>query len=184
MLNRISISTHSQLPLIHVVNKDDELLSNNCDTQWYSILKNFPWENYRELGASYYNALYDFNISKQLKEEDPKENKETKDEGRQRLLFNRTTMDKSKSALHEMNPKQIAVPLVSPQSVSQAVQVLRLDEHCDPIYFQRNRYSRFYMVPDVCQIYLSFPIGGQPIKWSLQLCTAWVCESASCAASV
>jgi len=126
MLNRVSISTHTQLPLLHVVNEDDELLSNNCDAQWYSILKNFPWENYRELGASYYNALYDFNISKQLKEEDPKENKETKDEGRQRLLFNRTTMDKSKSVLHEMNPKQIAVPLVSPQSVSPGVVPKRL----------------------------------------------------------
>ena len=126
MLNRVSISTHTQLPLLHVVNEDDELLSNNCDAQWYSILKNFPWENYRELGASYYNALYDFNISKQLKEEDPKENKETKDEGRQRLLFNRTTMDKSKSVLHEMNPKQIAVPLASPQSVSPGVVPKRL----------------------------------------------------------
>jgi hypothetical protein len=126
MLNRVSISTHTQLPLLHVVNEDDELLSNNCDAQWYSILKNFPWENYRELGVSYYNALYDFNISKQLKEEDPKENKETKDEGRQRLLFNRTTMDKSKSVLHEMNPKQIAVPLVSPQSVSPGVVPKRL----------------------------------------------------------
>lgn len=126
MLNRVSILTHTQLPLLHVVNEDDELLSNNCDAQWYSILKNFPWENYRELGASYYNALYDFNISKQLKEEDPKENKETKDEGRQRLLFNRTTMDKSKSVLHEMNPKQIAVPLVSPQSVSPGVVPKRL----------------------------------------------------------
>jgi hypothetical protein len=40
------------------------------------------------LGGSYYNALYDFNISKQLKEEDSKENKETKDASRQRLLFN------------------------------------------------------------------------------------------------
>lgn len=126
MLNRISISTHSQLPLIHVVNEDDELLSNNCDAQWYLILKNFPWENYRELGASYYNALYDFNISKQLKEEYPKENKETKDEGRQRLLFNRTTMNKSKSVLHEMNHKQKAVPIVSPQSVSPGVVPKRL----------------------------------------------------------
>jgi hypothetical protein len=62
MLNLSSILPHSQLPLIHVVNEDDKLLSNNCDSQWYSILQNFPWENYRELGASYYNALYDFNI--------------------------------------------------------------------------------------------------------------------------
>jgi len=126
MLNRITFSTHSQLPLIHVVNEDDELLSNNCDSQWYSVLKIFPWEKYRELGASYYNALYDFNISKQLKDENLKENKEAKDEGRQRLLFNRTTMDKSKSVLHEMNSKPIAVPLVSPQSISPGVVPKRL----------------------------------------------------------
>ena len=76
----------------YVVNEDDEILYNNCDAQWYSILKNFPWENYRELGASYYNALYEFNISKQLKAKNSPKNKETKDAGRQRLLFNRTTV--------------------------------------------------------------------------------------------
>jgi hypothetical protein len=91
MLNQVSISNHIQLPIIQIVNKDDQLLSNNCDARWYSILKNFPWEDYRELSALYYNALYDFNISKQLKE-DSNKNKETKDEGRQRLLFNRATM--------------------------------------------------------------------------------------------
>ena len=93
MLNQVPVLNHIQLPLIQIVNEDDELLSNNRDAQWYSILKNFPWEDYRELAVSYYNALYDFNISKQLKE-DTIENKETKDEGRQRLLFNRATMDK------------------------------------------------------------------------------------------
>jgi len=125
MLNQVPVLNHIQLPLIQIVNKDDELLSNNRDAQWYSILKNFPWEDYRELAVSYYNALYDFNISKQLKE-DTIENKETKDEGRQRLLFNRATMDKSISVLHEMKSKQIAVPLVSPQSVSPGVVPKRL----------------------------------------------------------
>ena len=66
MLNQVPVLNHIQLPLIQIVNKDDELLSNNHDAQWYSILKNFPWEDYRELAVSYYNALYDFNISKQL----------------------------------------------------------------------------------------------------------------------
>jgi len=125
MLNQVSISNHIQLPIIQIVNKDDELLSNNCDARWYSILKNFPWEDYRELAASYYNALYDFNISKQLKE-DSNKNKETKDEGRQRLLFNRATMDKAKSVLLQMKSKPIAVPLVSPQSVSPGVVPKRL----------------------------------------------------------
>ena len=67
MLAPVSISTHSQLPLIHVVNEDDQLLSNNCNANWYSILKIFPWQNYREPAAFYYNALYDFNISQQQK---------------------------------------------------------------------------------------------------------------------
>ena len=125
MLNQVSISTAIQLPLIHVVNEDDQLLSNNRDAQWYLILKNFPWENYRELAASYYNALYDFNISTQLSQ-DPEENIETEDEARQRLLFSRTTMDKSSSVMHQMKAKQIAVPLVSPQSVSPGVVPKRL----------------------------------------------------------
>jgi hypothetical protein len=126
MLNQVSISTHTQLPLIHVVNEDDELLSNNRDAQWYLTLKDFQWKNHRELAASYYNALYNFNISKQLKKEEPTENNETKDRARQRLLFNRTTMDKSRSVLHEMKPEQISVPLVSPQSVSPGVVPKRL----------------------------------------------------------
>ena len=125
MLNQVSTPTHIQIPLIHVVNKDDELLSNSSNAQWYQILKDLPWENHRELGASYYNALYDFNISKQL-EKDPNENKETKDQGRQRLLFNRPTMDESRSAMYEMNVKPIAVPLVSPQSISPGVVPRRL----------------------------------------------------------
>jgi hypothetical protein len=120
MLNQVSQSAHIQLPLIHVVNEDDELLSNSSDAPWYPLLKSFPWENYRELGARYYNALYDFNILSQLRK-DPKEHKETKNQGRQRLLFSRPTMDDSKSVMHEMNPKPIRVPLVSPQSIRPGV---------------------------------------------------------------
>ena len=125
MLNQAPVLNHIQLPLVQIVNEDDELLSGNVDAQWYTILKNFPWEDYRELAASYYNALYDFNISNQLKEE-AAENKETKDEGRQRLLFGRATMDKTHSVLHEMESKKIAVPLVSPRSVSPGVVPKRL----------------------------------------------------------
>lgn len=125
MLDQVSISTHIQLPLIQVVNEDDELLSNNFDAPWYPILKNFPWKNYRVLGASYYDALYNFSISAQNRE-DPKENKETKNESRQRLLFGRSTMDKSKSVMHEMKIKKITTPLVSPKSISPGVVPKRL----------------------------------------------------------
>jgi hypothetical protein len=125
MLAQVSISPHSQLPLIHVVNEDDQLLSNNCDASWYLILKNFPWENYREPAAFYYNALYDFNISTEQKAA-PKANKESKSEGRQRLLFSRATMDKSASVMHEMKAKRIKKSVVLPQSVAPGVVPKRL----------------------------------------------------------
>jgi len=125
MLNQVPISNHTQLPLIQVVNKDDELLSNNGGAQWYTILKSFPWKDYCELAASYYNALYDFNISKQPKE-NTVENSETKDQGRQRLLFSRATIDKSQSVLHEMKSKRIAEHTVSSQSVSPGIVPKRL----------------------------------------------------------
>ena len=116
MLNQVSPRAHVQLPLIHVVNEDDKLLSNNSDAHWYSILKNFPWENYRNLAALYYNALYHFNITAQTKVA-LKKNTETKNEGRQRLLFRRPTMDKSTPVMHKMNPKKIKKHIVSPQSI-------------------------------------------------------------------
>ena len=125
MLDRNSVSPHIQLPLIQVVNEDDELLSKNSDAHWYAVLKDFPWENYCDLGASYYDALYDFNISKLLGEA-PGENKETKNEGRQRLLFSRATMDTSTPVMHEMKPKQINRQFVSPHSISPGVFPKRL----------------------------------------------------------
>ena len=35
-----------QLPLIHVVDLDDMILSNSEDAEWYRILKNLPWLPY------------------------------------------------------------------------------------------------------------------------------------------
>ena len=149
MQSQISPAAHVQLPLIHVVNEDDELLSNNDDAHWYSILKNFPCQYYRELGALYYNALYDFNISVQRKKL-PKANNETKAEGRQRLLFGRTTMDKSSPVMHEMNPKPINRHLVSPQSISPGVVPKRLggkktdgEGRCLPGHYCRLYWRRF-----------------------------------------
>ena len=64
MLNLNSVAAHQQIPLIQVVHEDDELLANSPEAEWYNILKNLPWEQYRSIGADYYNALYHFNKSK------------------------------------------------------------------------------------------------------------------------
>ena len=86
------IAEGQQIPLIHEVHSDDERLLNTIDGEWFEILYHFCWEAYRPFAADYYNALYDFN------QQPPKAatgegevNAETKEEARQRLLFDRAT---------------------------------------------------------------------------------------------
>lgn len=49
MLNLNSVAAHQQIPLIHVVHEDDELLANSPEAEWYNILQNLPWEQYRSI---------------------------------------------------------------------------------------------------------------------------------------
>jgi hypothetical protein len=86
------IAEGDQIPLIHEVQSDDEHLLNTIDGEWFEILYYFRWEDYRKPAADYYNALYDFNQTPILAAtEESEERPETKEEARQRLLFNRAT---------------------------------------------------------------------------------------------
>jgi len=67
MLNFNPCPISGQLPLIHVIDNDDQLLLNSPDAHWYRILFYFPWEDYRVLAVDYYNALYDFNLTRRNK---------------------------------------------------------------------------------------------------------------------
>ncbi len=49
MLNLNSVAAHQQIPLIYVVHEDDELLANSPEAEWYKILQNLPWEQYRSI---------------------------------------------------------------------------------------------------------------------------------------
>jgi hypothetical protein len=84
-----------QLPLIHTVDKDDQLLINSPDAEWYRILKYFPDMNYRQVAADYYNSLYHFNKCCTMNPGDQNVNDEDKQQATQRLLFNRATMNNS-----------------------------------------------------------------------------------------
>ncbi|MDL1973802.1 MAG: hypothetical protein LWX55_03255 [Deltaproteobacteria bacterium] len=57
-----SAAVVEQIPLIHVVDRDDELLLNCIDAEWYRILHYFVWQDYLEMAAEYYDALYHFNL--------------------------------------------------------------------------------------------------------------------------
>ncbi len=80
-----------QIPLIHEVHSDDEHLLNTIDGEWFEILYHFRWEAYRQFAADYYNALYDFNQQQAQPAAPSEDNPETKEEARQRLLFDRAT---------------------------------------------------------------------------------------------
>jgi hypothetical protein len=86
------IAEGQQIPLIHEVHNDDEHLLNTIDGEWFEILYHFRWEDYRRFAADYYNALYDFNQRPpQTATEEGDVNPETKEEARQRLMFDRVT---------------------------------------------------------------------------------------------
>ena len=102
MVNFHTVAPHQQIPLLHVVNEDDELLANSPEAEWYKILQNLPWEQYRSIGADYYNALYHFN----------------KLSATQRLLFNRVTMDEAASVLLDENFITEIDSIVSPSMIA------------------------------------------------------------------
>jgi hypothetical protein len=123
MLNP-SPSIIEQIPLIYVVSEDDELLRNSPEAEWYSILSNFNWEDYREPAAQYYDALHHHN---QCQREAAAAaghspyNKEEKDQAVQRILFSRPTLDKDAPVLYEPEFKSVPVPTVSPKSIAPGI---------------------------------------------------------------
>ncbi|VAX01652.1 hypothetical protein MNBD_GAMMA19-1773, partial [hydrothermal vent metagenome] len=44
-----------QIPLIHEAHADDSYLLNIIDGEWFEILYNFPWADYRNHAAAYYD---------------------------------------------------------------------------------------------------------------------------------
>ena len=53
---------NQQIPLIHLVYEDYIVLLKTQDAEWFKIIYHFPWKDYRQYAAAYYDALYEFNI--------------------------------------------------------------------------------------------------------------------------
>lgn len=117
MLNSSVCPVFQQIPLIHVVHEDDELLSASSEAEWYNRLKNLPWEPYHAIAVDYYDALYHFNktYGHRQKTTDVKETKET---ATQRLLFDRATMNEAFPVLHEEDFITDQLPSVSPSMIA------------------------------------------------------------------
>lgn len=82
----------AQIPLIEFVYDDDLLLLKDENSEWFKILHDFPWQDYKDVGALYYEALYEFNLSQPLSADINSVPIETEEEAKQRLMFGRPTM--------------------------------------------------------------------------------------------
>jgi hypothetical protein len=119
------------LPLIHEVHADDRYLLNTIDGEWFEILHHFPWVDYRHHAAAYYDALYEFNreeheAAKGAGESTP----ETKEQAKQRILFDRPTMQPTPAQpdqiIYQGQVVECKAPQVDPQSVAPGVVPPRL----------------------------------------------------------
>ena len=124
-----------QKPLFHIIHEDDIELLNTPDAEWFRVLYNFRWERYREFGAQYYNALYEFNQRQARDREERIDSQEegvieAKEEARQRLLFSRVTMQAKSEirdvVLYEGEIVEAQSSGVSPESISPGEVPLRL----------------------------------------------------------
>jgi hypothetical protein len=116
-----------QIPLIREVHADDRFLLNTLEGKWFEILYAFPWEDYRLHAAAYYEALYEFNLSENQLPVGKRELPETKEQARQRLLFDRATMQEAPTQIIYEGPVvQRPVASVDPMALAPGVVPIRL----------------------------------------------------------
>ncbi len=94
------------------------------------ILIFFPWQDYRELAAHHYDALYDFNRSGSREGKEPDgsdESVESKEEAGLRLPAGRATVDGNVPVLYEPEFRTPSVQAMNPLSVAPGVVPSRSD---------------------------------------------------------
>jgi len=124
-----------QIPLIHTINEDDLILLNSPEGEWFRMLNSFPWQDYRELAAHYYDALYDFNRSESGDPDRTDDPGESEEEAKLRLLSGRATVDRDAPVLYEPEFRIPAVRAVNPLSVAPGVVPIRADGRNPKCFF-------------------------------------------------
>ena len=121
MLKLVDFQPLGQIPLIHVVAEDDQLLLDSPDVEWYRTLKFFSDAKYRPLAAAYYDALYHFNKTRKTFDNRQAACTEEKDKATQRLLFERCTMNDSAPVIFEEDFIDLSDQSVSPDSIAPGI---------------------------------------------------------------
>ena len=130
MLSPLFTEGH-QVPLIHEIHADDQYLLNTIDGEWFEILHHFPWTDYRHHAAAYYDALYEFNSEEREATKGASElTPETKEEAKQRILFDRATMQSTQAQppqiIYQGQVVECKTPNVNPMGLAPGVVPLRL----------------------------------------------------------
>ncbi len=112
------IHSYDQIPLIAIIDKDDEILLNTPEAEWYNILYSLPWRYYQLFAADYYNALYDFNQFREKKTKNPDEKLETKEEAVERITKSRPTVNKNEPVMYHPEFRTPSVEKVKPEDVA------------------------------------------------------------------
>lgn len=112
------IHSYDQIPLIAIIDKDDEILLNTPGAEWYNTLYSLPWRIYQSFAADYYNALYDFNHFRKKKTNNPAEKNETKEEAVERITKNRPTVNKNEPVMFRPEFETPSVEKVKPEDVA------------------------------------------------------------------
>ncbi|MBL7180140.1 MAG: hypothetical protein ISS65_08015 [Desulfobacterales bacterium] len=132
----------TQIPLIITVDEDDKLLLNSPEAEWYRILKYFPDLDFQPIGAKYYNALYHFNKTrKNLGAKNQILGSEDKAQAKQRLLFERATMDKDTSVIFENDFSGPVEQIVLPHSIAPGITPDRIGGKKPKCFFAIARHT-------------------------------------------
>ena len=130
-----------QIPLIQIVETDDLALAQCPEAEWFRVLHEFVWQDYRALGARYYEALFAFNQQAQERRDErgqawpPPPSPESKDQARVRLLFERPTAGNPEAPLLFTPPTPPQPVHVRPQDIAPGRAPHRRDGGCRPKCF-------------------------------------------------
>jgi hypothetical protein len=127
----LAVLQGQQIPLIHEVHADDQYLLNTIEGEWFEILSAFAWQEYREVAAAYYDALYAFNLAESpLADSACRHAQESQEEAKQRLLWDRATMQGraqgDQAVLYQAPVVAVAVATVAPLTLAPGVVPARL----------------------------------------------------------
>jgi len=136
----VALAQHAsqQLPLLHIVERDDIYLANAADVAWFAVLRDLDWRPWAPVAAQYYEALWLFNQEQFRSREERAQalpNAETREAATLRLVTERATEDATAAVIAPPAPAPLALKHVDPQRLRPGVVPVRLAGRAPKCFF-------------------------------------------------